>query len=60
MPKRPEIRNRIESTITGGAEVTRIRADVKALDQISEKLTPISRERKSMGLALDDFKNGTC
>ena len=51
IPSSPEIRKRSESTISGGAEVTRIRADVNALDQMTEKLTPISKERKSTCMA---------
>ena len=49
MPNRPEIRKRNERTISGGADVTRILAEVKALDQITEKLTPIRMERMSTG-----------
>ncbi|MBL7036207.1 MAG: hypothetical protein ISR93_10750, partial [SAR324 cluster bacterium] len=44
----PEIKNRSESTISGDAAVTRILADVNALDHIIEKLIPISMERKSI------------
>ncbi len=47
MPNRPEMRKRTERTISGGADVTRILAEVKALDQITEKLTPIRMERMS-------------
>tara|TARA_B100000945_G_scaffold109982_1_gene87104 strand:- start:172 stop:423 length:252 start_codon:yes stop_codon:yes gene_type:complete len=49
MPNRPEMRKRTERTISGGADVTRILAEVKALDQITEKLTPIRMERMSNG-----------
>ena len=49
MPNRPEMRKRTERTISGGADVTRILAEVKALDQITEKLTPIRIERMSTG-----------
>ena len=49
MPNRPEMRKRTERTISGGADVTRILAEVKALDQITEKLTPIRMERMSTG-----------
>ena len=49
MPNRPEMKKRTERTISGGADVTRILAEVKALDQITEKLTPIRMERMSTG-----------
>jgi hypothetical protein len=48
IPINPEIKNRSESTIKGEAAVTRILADVNALDHIREKITPIRIERKSI------------
>tara|TARA_B000000609_G_scaffold152912_1_gene140858 strand:- start:828 stop:1079 length:252 start_codon:yes stop_codon:yes gene_type:complete len=56
MPNRPEMRKRTERTISGGADVTRILAEVKALDQITEKLTPIRMERMSTGKTLRNME----
>ena len=53
----PAMKNRMESTINGGAEVTRILTEVKALEQITEKLTPMINERKSTEISWDVFKN---
>lgn len=52
----PAMKNRMESTIKGGAEVTRILAEVKALDQITEKPIPMINERKSTEKFWDVFK----
>jgi hypothetical protein len=55
IPSSPEMKKRSESTISGEAAVTRILADVKALDQMKEKLTPISIERKSIKKSFVEF-----
>ena len=51
IPSNPEIKKRSESTISGEAAVTSILAEVNALDQIKEKLTPIIMERKSIAMS---------
>ena len=56
-PSSPEIKKRSESTISGEAAVTRILAEVNALDQIIEKLTPIIMERKSIAKSFALYLN---
>ena len=47
IPSSPDTKNLIDRIIKGGAPLTRILADEKALDHIIEKTMPITRERES-------------
>src|SRR6056297_4070920 len=47
-PMRPETRNRRLSAVSGGAEATMIRAEVKALDHITAKASPMMIARMSI------------
>src|SRR6056297_1963030 len=47
-PRSPEIKNRRLSAVSGGAEATMIRAEVKGEDHITAKASPISIARISM------------
>jgi hypothetical protein len=50
MPKAiaPEMKNRSDEIINGGADCTMIRAEVNALLQIRAKVKPIKIDRKSI------------
>jgi hypothetical protein len=48
IPISPEIRKRIARAVRGGASITIIRAEVKAVDHIAEKANPIAMARRSI------------